>query len=39
VVTPERRPAVTTAVTTAELSERRAYRFTGFARSSQRYQS
>jgi putative transposase len=38
VVTPEqRRTAVTTAMTTADISERRACRFTGFARSSQRY--
>lgn len=37
-VTPEqRRTAVTTAMTTAEISERRACRFTGFARSTQRY--
>ena len=35
----QRRTAVTTAMTTAEISERRACRFTGFARSSQRYQS
>jgi putative transposase len=40
VVTPEqRRTAVTTAMTTAEVSERRACRFTGFARSTQRYRS
>lgn len=39
-VTPEqRRTAVTTAMTTAEVSERRACRFTGFARSTQRYRS
>jgi putative transposase len=38
VVTPEqRRTAVTLARTTAGISERRACRFTGFARSSQRY--
>jgi putative transposase len=38
VVTPEqRRTAVTHAMETAELSERRACRFTGFARSTQRY--
>jgi putative transposase len=40
VVTPEqRRTAVTSAMTTAEVSERRACRYTGFARSTQRYQS
>jgi putative transposase len=40
VVTPEqRRTAVTLAMTTAEVSERRACRFTGFARASQRYAS
>jgi len=40
VVTPEhRRTAVTLAMTTAEVSERRACRFTGFARTSQRYRS
>jgi putative transposase len=40
VVTPaHRRTAVTLAMTTAEVSERRACRFTGFARTSQRYQS
>jgi len=40
VVTPaDRRTAVTTAMTTAEISERRACRFTGFARSTQRYRS
>lgn len=39
-VTPEhRRTTVTLAMTTAEVSERRACRFTGFARTSQRYQS
>ncbi len=39
-VTPEhRRTAVTLAMSTAEVSERRACRFTGFARASQRYQS
>ncbi len=39
-VTPaQRRTAVTLAMTTASLSERTACRFTGFARSSQRYQS
>ena len=39
-VTPEhRRTAVTLAMTTADVSERRACRFTGFARTSQRYQS
>ena len=39
-VTPEdRRTAVTLAMTIAEVSERRACRFTGFARTSQRYQS
>lgn len=39
-VTPEqRRTAVTTAMTTAEVSERRACRFTGFSRSTQRYAS
>lgn len=39
-VTPEqRRTAVTDATRTAEISERRACRFTGFARSSQRYRS
>lgn len=39
-VTPaDRRTAVTLAMTTAEVSERRACRFTGFARTSQRYQS
>jgi putative transposase len=38
VVTPEqRRTAVTSAMATAELSERQACRYTGFARSSQRY--
>jgi putative transposase len=40
VVTPEhRRTAVTLPMTTAEVSERRACRFTGFARASQRYGS
>jgi putative transposase len=40
VVTPEqRRTAVTSAMSTADLSERCACRFTGFARSTQRYQS
>ena len=34
-----RRTAVTSAMTTAEVSERRACRYTGFARSTQRYQS
>lgn len=39
-VTPEqRRTAVTSAMQTADLSERCACRFTGFARSTQRYQS
>lgn len=39
-VTPEqRRTAVTSAMSTAEISERRACRFTGFARSTQRYTS
>ena len=39
-VTPEqRRTAVTSAMEAAEISERRACRFTGFARSSQRYAS
>lgn len=39
-VTPEqRRTAVTDAMQTAEVTERRACRFTGFPRSSQRYQS
>ncbi len=39
-VTPEqRRTAVTLAFATAELSERQACRYTGFARSSQRYRS
>lgn len=39
-VTPEqRRTAVTTAMTTAEVSERRACRFTGFSRSTRRYRS
>jgi putative transposase len=39
VVTPEqRRTAVTSAMLAAEVSERRACRYTGFARSSQRYQ-
>ena len=39
-VTPEqRRTAVTTAMTTAEVSERRACRYTGFARATQRYRS
>ena len=39
-VTPEqRRTAVTHAMHTADVSERRACRYTGFARSSQRYQS
>lgn len=39
-VTPEqRRTAVTLAMTTAGVSERRACRFTGFARASQRYQA
>lgn len=39
-VTPEqRRTAVTLATETAGISERRACRFTGFARSSQRYQT
>lgn len=39
-VTPEhRRTAVTYAMATAGLSERQACRFTGFARSSQRYQA
>lgn len=39
-VTPEhRRTAVTSAMTTAEISERRACRYTGFARATQRYQS
>lgn len=39
-VTPaDRRTAVTLAMTTAAVSERRACRFTGFARTSQRYQS
>lgn len=38
-VTPEqRRTAVTQAMATAELSERQACRYTGFARTSQRYQ-
>ena len=37
-MTPEqRRTAVTSAMTTAEVSERQACRYTGFARSSQRY--
>jgi putative transposase len=40
VVTPEhRRAAVTQAMETAQISERRACRFTGFARASQRYRS
>jgi len=40
VVTPEqRRTAVTHAMATAELSERQACRYTGFARSSQRYRA
>jgi len=40
VVTPEqRRTAVTIAMATAELTEQQACRFTGFARSSQRYVS
>jgi putative transposase len=40
VVTPEqRRTAVTHAMVTAELSERQACRYTGFARSSQRYRT
>jgi putative transposase len=40
VVTPEqRRAAVTHAIQTAGVSERRACRFTGFARASQRYRS
>jgi putative transposase len=40
VVTPEqRRTAVTAAIETAELSERQACRYTGFARSTRRYQS
>jgi putative transposase len=40
VVTPEqRRTAVHHVMTTAEVSERRACRFTGFARSTQRYRS
>jgi len=40
VVTPDdRRTAVTLATETAEISERQACRFTGFARSSQRYAS
>ena len=39
-VTPEqRRTAVTLAMETVDVSERRACRFTGFARSTQRYQS
>lgn len=39
-VTPaDRRTAVTLAMTTAEVSERRACRFMGFARASQRYAS
>lgn len=39
-VTPEqRRTAVTSAMTTADLSERCACRFTGFARASQRYRT
>ena len=39
-VTPaDRRTAVTLAMTTAEVSERRACRFTGFARTSQRYRT
>ncbi len=39
-VTPEqRRTAVTFATATAGISERRACRFTGFARSSQRYRT
>lgn len=39
-MTPEdRRTAVTLAMTIAEVSERRACRFTGFARASQRYRS
>jgi putative transposase len=40
VVTPEqRRTAVTYAMVTADLSERQACRYTGFARSSQRYRA
>jgi putative transposase len=40
VVTPEqRRTAVSSAMSTAEISERRACRFTGFARSTHRYRS
>ena len=40
VVPPEhRRTAVTSAMTAAEVSERRACRYTGFARSTRRYQS
>ncbi len=35
----DRRTAVTLAMTTAEVAERRACRFTGFARASQRYRS
>lgn len=39
-MTPEqRRTAVTSAMTTAELSERQTCRYTGFARSSQRYRA
>jgi len=35
----QRRAAVTSAIETAKLSERRACRFTGFSRSTQRYRS